>query len=268
MCNKTNSIKYHFEKDGITYLKCNNCNLIFLDEKSYPSDLIDQYDDRSYFMNYIRGYHIYIKIFEKLIRKIEKFQKPGNILDIGCGIGLLLYVAKKRNWNVFGTEISKFASNFAKNNLKLNVIQSDNLSIFPNDFFDVIIASHVLEHLKNPFIMLKSIREKLRLNGILVVSVPNIGGLLPRLEKQNWRSLQPSQHIYQFSPQTLNLLLKKGGFKSINFNTENRVFKYKFKLLNFILNNFINSLLEKLKLGEAMTIISKKNDKLRCDSKD
>ena len=105
---------------------------------------------------------------------------------------------------------------------------------------------------------MKSIRKKLCLNGILVISVPNIGGLIPRIQKENWPSLKPSQHLYQFTPQTIKLLLKKVGFKPIKIITENRIFKYRYKILNLILNKFINPLLEKLTLGEAMTIIFKR----------
>lgn len=258
ICEKTNNSNFHFEKDGKKYFKCNNCNLIFLDDKCFQTGLFDQYDDERYFINYIKGYKIYIRFFDKIIREIEKFKKQGNILDIGCGIGILLLLAKKRNWGEFGIEISKFASDFAKTKLKLNVLHTDNLNNFPNNFFDVVVVSHVLEHLKDPLIILKEIRNKLKVKGILVISVPNIGGLFPKLQKENWPSLKPSQHIYQFTPQTLKLLLKKMGFKSIKISTVNRIFKYKYKILNLVLNKFLNPILEKLKLGEAMTIIFKK----------
>lgn len=257
LCEKIDS-NFHFEKDDKIYFKCNNCNLIFLDEKGFQTNLINQYDNENYFRSYIKGYKIYIRIFDKIIKEIEKFKKRGNILDFGCGIGLLLILAKKRNWNEFGIEISRFASNFAKTKLNLNVLHTDNLDSFPDDFFDVVVVNHVLEHLKSPLIILKSIRKKLCLNGILVISVPNIGGLIPRIQKENWPSLQPSQHLYQFTPQTIKLLLKKVGFKPIKIITENRIFKYRYKILNLILNKFINPLLEKLKLGEAMTIIFKR----------
>lgn len=259
LCENTNNYNFHFEKDGKKYFKCDNCKLIFLDEKCFQPDLFAQYNYEKYFINYIKGYKRYIRLFDKTIREIEKFKKQGNILDVGCGVGLLLLLAKKRNWNEFGIEISKFASNFAKNKLNLNVFHTDNLDSFTNDFFDVVVVSHVLEHLKDPLIILKNIRKKLHRNGILVISVPNIGGLLPRIQKENWPSLQPSQHIYQFTPQTIKLVLKKAGFKPIKINTENRIFKYRFKILNLILNKFINPLLTKLKLGEAMELIFIKN---------
>lgn len=189
---------------------------------------------------------------------IEKYKNPGKILDIGCGLGLFLYVAKKRDWETSGVEISKFVSNFAKNKLKLNVINSDNLDAFQDNFFDVIMVNHVLEHIENPLLILKQIKKKLNINGILFIGVPNINGIYLRFQKENWPSLQPSTHIFQFTPKTIKLLLKKVSFKPIKFITINRKYNYKFKFLNFLLNKGVNLIIEKFKLGEAMVLIFKK----------
>lgn len=259
ICQNNQNFNKYLEKEGILYLNCLGCGLILRKTKIGKNEIENIYDDRKYFSGYLDNYIEFIKIFNLMLNLIERYKDPGKILDIGCGLGIFLYLAKKRGWKPSGIEISKFASNYAKNKLKLNVINSDNLNTFEDDFFDVIVVNHVLEHIENPLLILNQIKEKLNLNGILFIGVPNINGLYPRLQKENWPSLRPKTHIYQFTPKTLKALLKKVNFKPIKLITINRTFKYKFRFLNFLLNRGLNFIIEKLKLGEAMVFIFKKN---------
>ena len=258
LCENKKNFALFLEKNGVKYIRCLDCGLIFAQKKFDINNLQKFYDNKEYFKGYIKNYKFFIEIFNKMLEFIEKFKKSGKILDIGCGIGLFLYVAKKRNWIEFGLEPSKFAFNFAKNNLQLNVINSDELDKFSNGFFNVIVLNHVLEHIGNPFSMLKQIYKKLEKHGILIIGVPNINGVFPRIQKKNWPSLRPHSHYYQFTPRTLKILLRMNSFKPIRFITINRTFSYKNKLLNFFLNKGLNPILEKLKLGEAMLYVFKK----------
>lgn len=257
ICHNNRNFCNYLEKERITYSKCLQCGLIFKKTIIETKEIQKTYNDKNYFSSYLENYKEFVKVFDQMLNLIEKHKTPGRILDIGCGVGLLLYLAKKRGWEASGIEISKFASNFAKNKLKLNVINSDNLDTFQDNFFDVIVVNHVLEHIENPLVILRQIKKKLNINGILFIGVPNIEGLFPRFQKENWPSLQPLAHIYQFSPKTLKLLLQKIRFEPIRIITINRRFKYKPKILNLFLNKYIKLFLEKLNLGEAMVIIFK-----------
>lgn len=255
LCENQKSFSTYLKKQGITYIRCSKCGLIFHKEKIDKKYMQETYDDKNYFVNYIKDFKMYVPMFDRMLDIIEKYKKSGKILDIGCGIGLFLYLAKRRKWREFGVEISKFASKFAKHNLNLNVYNTDNLNNFSDNFFDVIVINHVLEHIENPLVILRQIEKKIKINGILLIGIPNINGIFPRIQKENWPSLQPLHHIYQFTPKTLELLLKKASFKAIKFKTENRNFKFKNKILNLILNKAVNPILEKLKLGEALNFI-------------
>ncbi len=258
ICGNNQNFSKYLEKEVIIYSKCLKCGLIFRKKKIEIDEIEKVYDNKKYFLGYLRNYQEFIKIFNQMLKLIEKYKNPGKILDVGCGIGLFLYLAKQKGWNENGIEISKFSSDFAKNKLKLNVIKSDNLSTFQNNFFDVVVVNHVLEHVENPLLLLTQIKEKLNKNGILFIGVPNINGLYPRFQKENWPSLQSSTHIYQFTPKTLKLLLRKISFKPIKLITISRKFNYKFKFINFLLEKGVNLIIEKLKLGEALVLILKK----------
>jgi hypothetical protein len=59
---------------------------------------------------------------------------------------------------------------------------------------------------------LTKIRRILKKDGLLVIQSPNIQSLMAILTKSKWSWLTPPDHLYHFTPATLELLLKKHGF--------------------------------------------------------
>lgn len=97
------------------------------------------------------------------------------ILDVGCGTGLLGVELKKAGNKVYGIDISEEELSAAAARLdgveKLNVITE--VSSLANDF-DVLIFADILEHLPNPEETLKKFLPKLKSEGLVVASIPNV----------------------------------------------------------------------------------------------
>lgn len=149
----------------------------------------------------------------KLIKKHLK--KDGHILEIGCGQGLLLKLLKKESYNVTGLEPSIAASSTARSS-GLNVITGE----FPQDIptnteYDLIIMSHVLEHLENPLEVIKEIRKITKKDGKLLLIQTNYKGLVPKRYKEKWYAWVPEHHFWHFSPEGLQLILKKQGYHTL-----------------------------------------------------
>lgn len=99
------------------------------------------------------------------------------ILDIGCANGRLGKKLQELNIAVelVGVEIFLPAAKEAKkhyNNVIVGDIEEINLPY--EKYFDYIICGDIIEHLKNPWVMLKNIRNVLKIDGKLICSVPNI----------------------------------------------------------------------------------------------
>ncbi|MFW9989365.1 MAG: class I SAM-dependent methyltransferase, partial [Candidatus Odinarchaeota archaeon] len=95
-----------------------------------------------------------IRFIDKNFSKLDRSLK---IIDIACGDGVGLFQFKKLNfYNVIGVELNEEKLNIAKK-IGYNVFNLDmhNLSIFPNNEFDIIYSSHTLEHAFNPSEVLK-----------------------------------------------------------------------------------------------------------------
>jgi GT2 family glycosyltransferase/ubiquinone/menaquinone biosynthesis C-methylase UbiE/Tfp pilus assembly protein PilF len=100
-----------------------------------------------------------------------------HVLDIGCGAGALgLELKNRQETEVVGIEINKDIAKIAANNLD-NVIVADveflNLQ-YTEQYFDVIILGDVLEHLKEPWLVLEKIKKYLAKDGLIIASIPNI----------------------------------------------------------------------------------------------
>jgi 2-polyprenyl-3-methyl-5-hydroxy-6-metoxy-1,4-benzoquinol methylase len=139
--------------------------------------------------------------------------KPGKVLDIGCATGALLSELKKRAWDTTGVEICKEEAAYAQKERSLDV---RNLPLEENHFdpegFDVVLASHLIEHLNDPGALVKEVSRILKPGGCFIITTPNISGFQAKIFKDNWRSAI-FDHLYLFSIKTLSRLLRQNGFK-------------------------------------------------------
>lgn len=116
------------------------------------------------------------------------------ILDVGCGEGLFVMSLKKNNNNLetWGVEMNPEIAEIAKTNLD-KVLVGDIFTIInglPDSYFDCIVFNDVLEHMADPYIVLKNIKTKLRNNGVIVCSIPNVRHvrvLRDLLFKKQWK---------------------------------------------------------------------------------
>ncbi len=101
------------------------------------------------------------------------------ILEIGAGGGDTLVEIKKRGLaqEVVGVELMKLVNSNQQNVLidKMIIANLDNEKPdLPNEYFDIILAGDVLEHLVDPWGVVETISGYLKKGGLLIVSLPNI----------------------------------------------------------------------------------------------
>ena len=101
--------------------------------------------------------------------------KNKQVLDVGCGTGLFSYLAAKKGAKVTGIDYSKEAINVAqKSHTHPNLLfQNFDISNFPTKKFDIIVSLGTLEHMDNPFQILKKFKKFLKNNGKIIITSPN-----------------------------------------------------------------------------------------------
>jgi SAM-dependent methyltransferase len=136
-------------------------------------------------------------------------RKP-KLLDLGCGEGSFLELAKENGWSVAGTELGANAAR--ARSLGIEVQESlDAISAFGP--FDVITMWHSLEHFRDPRATFDRVHDMLAPGGLFVVAVPDAGGLQATVFRERWFHLDVPRHLFHFTQRSLEQLMNAAGFK-------------------------------------------------------
>ena len=119
-----------------------------------------------------------IKIHFKLKKDKSNYLKGLNILDIGCGGGLISEPMARLGANVTGIDASKKNINIAKSHSKKNGLKINYLNVSPENLehiekFDIILNLEIVEHVDNVSLYIKSCYKLLKKNGLMFTATLN-----------------------------------------------------------------------------------------------
>lgn len=157
-------------------MECKDCGLFYTDRILTKSEANTFYNYRTYEnVNFGEEHRKYYNSQLDYINSVTSL-KNKNFLDIGCGSGYLLNLARKRGAIPTGIEIDKRIIDFARKKYQLKIINKDLLEFDQTNqnYYDIIVISAVIEHLANPLEYLKKIYALLKPGGILYVTTPEI----------------------------------------------------------------------------------------------
>jgi SAM-dependent methyltransferase len=151
------------------------------------------------------------------LKKTIPLPENGHLLDVGCGTGALLrsFGASYPKWNLTGAELNDRFRREVEGIPNVEHFHAGPINQIDRTF-DLITLLHVMEHVFEPGALLKSIREKLAPNGLVLIQVPNL--------PQNAFDLVVADHCSHFTPQTLVTLARLAGF-AVTVLSEEWVFK-------------------------------------------
>ncbi|WP_205696647.1 class I SAM-dependent methyltransferase [Conexibacter sp. SYSU D00693] len=166
----------------------------------------------------------------RVLAQLERHQRPGDLLDLGCWVGFLLAEARDRGWDVKGVEPSDAASNYARETLGLDVVTDDLFTApLPSGSFDAIVLGDVIEHLPRPAEALERFSELLRPGGVLAMMLPDAGSRLARRMGKRWWSVLPT-HVQYFTRSSMRTLLETNGWTVLDMDTQPKAFSVRYYL--------------------------------------
>jgi 2-polyprenyl-3-methyl-5-hydroxy-6-metoxy-1,4-benzoquinol methylase len=175
------------------------------------------------------------------------------ILEVGCGEGGFGELIKKqRDAEVWGIELFPKAAEKARYRLDrvfVGNIETDRFDL-PEEYFDCIVFNDVLEHLYDPWDVLKRVKILLKNNGYVLASIPNIRyyGQIKNLvlkgewEYENW-GLMDRTHLRFFTLKSMRKMFEQCAYSNIRIEgIHNEEFPWKFNLLNKLLGNRLDDM--------------------------
>lgn len=155
---------------------------------------------------------------EKSSRESFRFKRSLKVAELGCGVGTTLAVGREKyGWEVAGFDSSYQASEVARRVYGVRVGVREIESNLPElRTFDVVILSHVLEHLRRPDKLFRLLRLLMKKEARLVVMVPNAGSLGVKVFGLRWRGFDAPRHLRTYSKRGLLGQLKQAGFTVIH----------------------------------------------------
>lgn len=147
------------------------------------------------------------------------------VLDIGCGIGTLCKQLKiANNTEVTGIESNEEMAEIAKKTLDRLVIadieETDLTDYFSSEYFDCVILADILEHLINPWTILRNINGILNKDGLVIASIPNVRHyttIINLIIKGYWsyreRGIHDKNHLRFFTLKNIEEMFANSGLK-------------------------------------------------------
>ena len=134
---------------------------------------------------------------------------PGtNLLDIGCGDGLLIAEARRAGLLAFGVDRPGAPLWPACDPAWRSVGDIEALE-HPADRWDIVSLFQVAEHLRDPLSLLTKIHRWLKPGGVLVLQVPNAASVQARLLQRRWSAFDVPRHLVHWTPTTLRRALEQ-----------------------------------------------------------
>ncbi len=208
-----------------TIVKCRSCGLMRTNPRPAPESMGYYYPDdygpyqgtRVDFPQQDSKIILKAKEFAKRIFEFNTFRMPnlsvGRMLEVGCASGAFMHRMAGLGWDVEGLEFSVKAAERARS-LGYSVCTSTiEDAPAPKVAFDLIVGWMVLEHLHHPILALQKLSRWSKKDGWLVISIPNSGSLEFSIFKEKWYALHLPNHLYHFTPHTLEKVLDEGGWR-------------------------------------------------------
>ncbi len=217
-------------------VRCNGCSLVYRNPRPTASDIREAH----------AGNQTSLELEERVgNRRRYQFgrfldslpERPGRLLDIGCGYGFFLKIADEKSWKAVGVDLNPNGIAYAKERLGVNAVLGDFRDVrFPDGSFDLVTLWNVLDHTPDPLELLLEVHRVLKEDGRVFIRTPNAVWqylnyrLAKFLRRLGWGKLFDEHphatfifHQTNFSPRTLRLVLDRSGFAPLSIRNSSPI---------------------------------------------
>ncbi len=173
------------------------------------------------------------RAFLRSLERLEKtpFLPERTLMDLGCGRGLFLKLAKDRGWTAQGVDFGKENVAFARQTYGLDVEEAD---IFRKDWkkrYGAVTLWDLLEHVPEPLELLRVVRHLLEEGGVVLAALPRENNVYSWIAKGVYHAssgksrrllelLYPSEHLTYYSADSAERLFAAAGLRVEKIETQ------------------------------------------------
>jgi len=152
-------------------------------------------------------------VWKARLSTIRRYVKQGTLIDIGCSFGGFIDFAS-RYFSCRGVESSAYACDYAKKRgMCVEKARAEDMDIGENSA-DIITMIEVIEHTRDPLLVLRKCAASLRNSGLLVVQTADL---------HSWQAIEAAEkyhyylpgHFSYFTGETITNALLAAGFTSV-----------------------------------------------------
>lgn len=207
---------YFLTGEAFEIHECLKCGLLFTEPRPDSNHIGKYYQSEEYYSHQENKSGFIPKIYES-VKKVNlkhkrklasKGMKVGTMLEIGCGAGDFLHEMEQKGWNCTGIEPSKEAKAIAKNRVKANILNPEDLATLKDESFDLITMWHVLEHVDNLKDEVRHLQRLLKKGGRLVLALPNFKSTDAEYYREYWAAYDVPRHLNHFCRESINNIFK------------------------------------------------------------
>ena len=235
----TNGVEHEYDNttdDIFTVVKCRACGLHYLNPRPDVSELATIYPPEYY------AYHLQSKNVEAdnqnsplykarrfiYLRRLENAlsqcgeSKTRRVLDIGCADGRALnWYRQITKWNVetYGVDFDPVAVEHARQAGHTVYEGRFEQVEIPANYFDMAVATYVIEHVADPKTFATRAFEVLKPGGVLLLETPNIDSKDAKVFRtQHWGGYHFPRHWVFYSEESICRLIEQVGFELIQID--------------------------------------------------
>jgi len=223
VCDSNSDVSIGFH-NGFRVARCTDCGFVFVNPRPPEQILASLYsspEQNPYASDDYEPFELERPVLIKILKELQKYVRSGRMLEVGCGRGDFLRVAKTTGFAVAGCDIFQGSPPDVSGAVLYNG-PLKTAALLENSY-DLVVIRNTLEHLFDPRSELEEIRKILKPGGYLYLKVPNVRfehGLLCRLVFGKPDTFEAPYHLNHFSPRTLKRLLNSTGLQWVSWYLE------------------------------------------------
>ncbi|MEQ9169573.1 MAG: class I SAM-dependent methyltransferase [Rhodospirillales bacterium] len=204
---------------GHDLYRCGTCATIYVHGLPSNAEVATGYDDS--YDGATTGY--FAKVDKKMrrsrgrIRSLKKLVGAGaRFLDVGCNGGFVVEAAREAGLDAWGLEVDGVSlaharEHYPKNNYFLGLVED----FQPDQGFDLIYTSEVIEHVSDVRPFMAAIVRLLNPGGVVYVTTPDISHWRRPRDLDRWDGFNPPVHCVYFNPASMRVLLESLGLQVV-----------------------------------------------------